>query len=67
METPREFGPFGASGTGELPLSAPHPAILNAIYHAVGVRITTLPATPERVLTAMKGRFPRDADYSIKK
>jgi aldehyde oxidoreductase len=54
METPREFGPFGASGTGELPLSAPHPAILNAIYNAVGVRIKSLPATPEKILAALK-------------
>ncbi|MEA3507609.1 MAG: molybdopterin cofactor-binding domain-containing protein, partial [Synergistota bacterium] len=54
METPREFGPFGASGTGEMPLSAPHPAVVNAIYNAVGVRIKSLPATPDKVLAGMK-------------
>jgi CO/xanthine dehydrogenase Mo-binding subunit len=32
------------------------PAIMNAIYDAVGVRITSLPATPERVLEAIKRR-----------
>lgn len=56
MESPREFGPFGASGTGELPLSAPHPAILNAINNAVGVRIKSLPATPDKVLAGLKAK-----------
>lgn len=54
METPREFGTFGASGTGELPHSAPHAAILNAIYNAVGVRIKELPAKPEKILAGLK-------------
>ncbi len=56
MESPREFGPFGASGTGEMPLSAPHPAILNAINNACGVRLTSIPATPDRVLEALKAK-----------
>ena len=47
-------GPFGAKGVGE-PTSVPTAAaILNAIHDAVGVRLTTLPATAERVLTAIK-------------
>jgi CO/xanthine dehydrogenase Mo-binding subunit len=47
-------GPFGAKGVGE-PTSVPTAAaILNAIYDAVGVRLTTLPATAERVLSAIK-------------
>src|SRR5690606_19215763 len=50
QETPRPNGPHGASGVGELPLSAPHAAINNAIYNACGVRITRLPAYPEKVL-----------------
>jgi aldehyde oxidoreductase len=54
METPREFGPFGASGTGEMPLSAPHAAVGNAIYNAVGARVKDLPITPEKILAAMK-------------
>lgn len=54
METPREFGPFGASGTGEMPLSAPHSAILNGIARACGARIFQIPALPERVLQGMK-------------
>jgi CO/xanthine dehydrogenase Mo-binding subunit len=49
-------GPFGAKGVGE-PTSVPTAAaVLNAVYDAVGVRLTTLPATPERVLAAIKQR-----------
>ena len=49
LETPRPLGPFGAAGVGEAPLTAPHPAILNAIYNACGVRILKVPALPELV------------------
>lgn len=53
--TPRKNGgPFGASGVGELPLTAPHPAIINAIYNACGVRIRKLPALPEKILNGLK-------------
>jgi len=49
-------GPFGAKGVGE-PTSVPTAAaILNAIHNAVGVRITSLPATPEKVLAAIKAK-----------
>ena len=54
METPREFGPWGASGAGELPLTAPHPAIINAIYNAVGVRVKRLPAKPEKIKALLR-------------
>lgn len=53
QETQRPLGPFGASGVGEMPLSAPHAAIINAIYNASGVRITKLPAYPEKVLEGL--------------
>jgi CO/xanthine dehydrogenase Mo-binding subunit len=43
-------GPFGAKGVGEITSIPTAPAITNAIHAAVGVRITQLPATPERVL-----------------
>lgn len=54
IEEPRPEGPFGASGVGELPLTCPHAAIINAIYNACGVRITHLPALPEKVLVGLK-------------
>ncbi|ALK97633.1 aldehyde oxidoreductase [Massilia sp. WF1] len=50
--------PLGVKGIGEPAMVPTAPAIVNAIYDAVGVRIRTLPATPERVLEALrhKGR-----------
>jgi aldehyde oxidoreductase len=53
VETPREHGPHGASGSGELPLTCPHAAVINAIHNACGVRITKLPALPEKVLAGL--------------
>ena len=47
-------GPFGAKGVGEPTLVPTIPAILNAIRDAVGVRITNLPATAEKILMAIK-------------
>jgi len=55
IETERPEGPFGASGVGEIPLCVPHPAIINAIYNACGVRIRVLPALPEKILAGLKG------------
>ncbi len=54
VETPRPEGPFGAAGVGELPLTCPHAAIINGIYNACGVRITKLPALPEKVLAGLQ-------------
>ncbi|HIU75627.1 MAG TPA: xanthine dehydrogenase family protein molybdopterin-binding subunit, partial [Candidatus Pelethocola excrementipullorum] len=53
VETPRPEGPYGASGCGEGPLTAGHPAILSAIYNATGARITEIPAKPEKVKAAL--------------
>lgn len=51
---PREHGSYGAGGCGELPLTAPHVAIINAIDDACGARIRHLPAYPEKVLQALQ-------------
>src|SRR5271165_1109135 len=63
LETPRADGPFGAAGVGEAPLTAPHPAILNAIYNACGVRIFKVPALPESIKKGLddKKRLPHAA------
>src|SRR5690606_25389482 len=55
IETPREHGPFGAARMGELPLTASHVAVINALKNACGVRIRHLPALPEKVLAGLKG------------
>ena len=53
VEVPDPEGPFGAKGLGEHVLIPTAPAILNAIRHATGVAVTTVPATPTRVLAAI--------------
>ncbi|WP_088186599.1 molybdopterin-dependent aldehyde oxidoreductase [Desulfosporosinus sp. FKA] len=56
VETYRPNGPFGAAGSGELPLTSPHASIINAIYNACGVRVTHLPARPEKVLAGLQAK-----------
>jgi len=56
IEVPDPEGPFGAKGLGEHVLIPTAPAILNAIRDATGALVTRLPATPSRVLAAMRGR-----------
>ena len=51
---PDPIGPYGAKEIGEGLLITSVPAILNAIYDAVGVRITDLPVTPQKILDALK-------------
>ncbi|GAA0234283.1 xanthine dehydrogenase family protein molybdopterin-binding subunit [Cryptosporangium japonicum] len=60
LERPAGTGPFGAKGIGEMTANAPIPAIANAIYDAVGVRLTVMPFTPESVLRGLDAlREPR--------
>jgi CO/xanthine dehydrogenase Mo-binding subunit/aerobic-type carbon monoxide dehydrogenase small subunit (CoxS/CutS family) len=54
VEVPDSEGPFGAKGLGEHVLIPTAPAILNAIRHATGVLVTKVPATPSRVLAAIR-------------
>ena len=54
LEMPSSTGPYGVKGVGEMTANSPIPAIVNAIYDAVGVRITELPITPEKVLRALE-------------
>jgi CO/xanthine dehydrogenase Mo-binding subunit len=56
VDYPDPVGPYGAVGISEFALNAVAPAIGNAIYDAVGVRIYSLPCTPERVLAALKAK-----------
>jgi len=53
IEDPSAAGPFGAKGVGEQALIPTAPAILNALYDAIGVRIRKLPATPDKVRAAI--------------
>ncbi len=56
VEVPQDDGPFGARGIGEHPMVPTAPAIANAIYNAVGVRLDSLPITSEKVWTALQSR-----------
>jgi carbon-monoxide dehydrogenase large subunit len=54
VEHPHPDGPFGAKGMGETTNVAVPPAIANAVYDAVGIRIRDLPLTPDKVLAALR-------------
>ena len=47
-------GPFGAKGLSEPALAPTSAAVANAVFNAIGVRITSLPITPEKILHALK-------------
>lgn len=53
VEVPDPIGPLGVKGIGEPAMVATVPAVMNAIYDAVGVRITSLPASPEKILALL--------------
>jgi CO/xanthine dehydrogenase Mo-binding subunit len=61
IETPAPDGPYGAKGIGEPPIVPVQAAIANAIYNAVGVRITSLPITPEKLRRAIRERERSEA------
>ncbi len=63
IEDPDPNGPYGAKEVGQGPLLPIMPAVANAVFDAVGVRVDEVPITPEKVLHALKekakGRNPR--------
>lgn len=63
VEDPTTHGPYGAKGLGRLPVIPTAAAVSNAIYDAVGVRVTSLPIIPERLAALLRkkpaGRSPR--------
>ncbi|NOX45095.1 MAG: molybdopterin-dependent oxidoreductase [Caldiserica bacterium] len=59
IPTDEPTGPYGAKSIGEIGINGPAPAIANAIYDAVGVRLRRIPFTPERVLRALRERATR--------
>jgi CO/xanthine dehydrogenase Mo-binding subunit len=59
VESGEGEGPFGARGVGEPPNNTTAAAIANAVSRAIGVRVTSLPITPAKVLTALRtGKWP---------
>ena len=57
VETLDPEGPYGAKECGQGPLLPVIPAVANAVYDALGVRIDEVPITPEKVLAALEGRY----------
>jgi len=51
LEIPEASGPYGAKGVGEIPLVPTAPAVANAVFDAVGVRVKALPITPEKIVS----------------
>jgi len=56
VETYEPKGPYGAKSVAEININGPIPAIGNALYNALGIRIHKLPYTPEKVLEALKNK-----------
>jgi CO/xanthine dehydrogenase Mo-binding subunit len=56
VEMESKTGPYGAKGIGEMTANSQSPAIINAIFDAIGVWITDLPATPEKILRALEAK-----------
>ena len=56
VETDEPNGPLGAKGASETAILPGAPAIANAVYDAIGVRITDLPITPEKILAALAAK-----------
>jgi CO/xanthine dehydrogenase Mo-binding subunit len=57
VEAEEPTGPFGAKSVAEIAINGPAPAISNAIYDAVGIRLHSLPMTPEKVLAALDAKM----------
>ncbi len=56
VEAEEPTGPFGAKSVAEIAINGPAPSISNAIYDAVGIRLHSLPMTPEKVLAALDAK-----------
>jgi len=65
IEDPDPNGPFGAKEVGQGPLLPIAPAVVNAVYDAVGVRIDEVPVTPEKILKALESPAKRYGPRSV--
>ena len=56
-ENPNPDGPYGAKGISEISVVPTTPAVTNAIYHACGVRVRSLPVEPETLQKEIRDRI----------
>ena len=61
VEVPDPQHPYGVRGVGEVPICPPPAAIANAIYHAIGIRLTQLPMSPPRIVAQLLQSKPQGA------
>ena len=66
IENPSADGPYGAKGIGEMANNPQPPAIATAVHDAIGVWITELPITPERVLRALAAKAAGESEPTRK-
>ena len=64
VESIEPNGPYGAKGASETAILPGAAAIANAVYDAIGVRIASLPITPEKVLAALRERKEKEARHA---
>lgn len=65
IESDDPKGPYGAKGIGEPALNPTAAAVANAVYNAVGVRITKLPLTPEKILAGLTKKYRQETGGTI--
>jgi CO/xanthine dehydrogenase Mo-binding subunit/CO/xanthine dehydrogenase FAD-binding subunit len=58
-------GPYGAKAVGEVGTNPPGPAVANAVYDAIGVRVRELPITPDKIINALAERAGRRRRFGI--
>ena len=56
IECPHPGHPFGVKGVGEVPIVPPMAAVANAIHNAIGVRMTSLPMSPPKIVAALEAK-----------
>ncbi len=64
VEVPSQYGPYGVKGLGEAAMLPSTPAIINAVSRAIGTRIRNIPATPERILTAIQKKPEQEVSHA---
>ena len=65
VETDEPNTPFGIKAIGMPSTIMPSPLLANAIYDAIGVRLTSLPLTPDKILTAIERRAYKDLEKAL--
>ena len=65
VEVPNPISPHGIRGVGEVPIVPPLAAVANAVYHALGVRLYSLPMTPDRIHEGIQSRHEEPVLASV--